>query len=102
VTWDEEAVHLNVAPPGGDAWMASFPWSSITRVCFKAEGLELSDGVYVFTTLRPESFVIPTEASGGLGVWNEIVRRGLFGAELAVKAASAGEGLFCWPPMEAR
>jgi hypothetical protein len=57
----------------------------------------MSDGIYVFTTLRPESFVIPAEASGGAALWNEIVRRGLFDAELAIEAASASEGLFCWP-----
>jgi hypothetical protein len=69
-------------------------------VCFKAEGLEASDGIYVFTTLRPESFAIPVEASGGTALWREIVKRGLFSAELAVTAASATEGSFCWPPLE--
>ena len=59
-----------------------------------------SDGIYVFTSERPQSFVIPTEADGGLEVWNELVRRGLFDAELAIKAALAEEGLFCWPVAE--
>ena len=100
VTWDSEQVHLDVEPPGRSAWDASFPWSSVSRVCFKPEGLEASDGIYVFTTLRPESFVIPTEASGGAALWNEIVKRGLFSADLAVTAASAIDGIFCWPPAE--
>jgi hypothetical protein len=60
----------------------------------------MSDGVYVFTTLRPESFVIPLEAAGGAALEAENVRRGLFGAEMALRAASATEGLFCWPPLE--
>ena len=98
VTWDAEQVHLDVEPPGHSEWEASFPWSSVSRVCFKAEGLEASDGIYVFTTLRPESFAIPTEASGGAALWNEIVKRGLFSAALAVAAASAVDGIFCWPP----
>jgi hypothetical protein len=100
VTWDSEQVHLDVEPPGRSPWEASFTWSSVCRVCFKAEGLEASDGIYVFTTLRPESFAIPTEASGGTALWNEIVKRGLFSAALAVTAASAADGTFCWPPLE--
>lgn len=99
VTWDSEQVHLDVEPPGRSAWVASFPWASVSRVCFKPEGVEASDGIYVFTTLRPESFVIPVEASGGAALWNEIVKRGLFSADLAVTAASAGDGIFCWPPI---
>src|SRR5687768_15451462 len=59
VSWDTRRVTLDVAPPGRDAWVAEFEWDAISRVCFKAEGLELSDGVYVFTVLRPESYVIP-------------------------------------------
>jgi hypothetical protein len=98
VSWDEEVVCLDVAPPGRPTWVASVPWSTITRVCFKGEGMEASDGVYLYTTLRPESFVIPTEATGGSQLWSEIIRRGLFNAELAVKAASSEKGLFCWPP----
>lgn len=102
VTWDSKEVRLDVEPPGRSAWVASFPWSSISRVCFKAEGLETSDGIYVFTSLRPESFAIPIEASGGADLWNEIVRRGLFDAELAIKVASESDGLFCWPPLESQ
>jgi hypothetical protein len=100
VTWDSEQVHLEVEPPGRSAWDASFPWTGVSRVCFKPEGLEASDGIYVFTTLRPESFVIPVEASGGAALWNEIVKRGLFSADLAITAASAVDGIFCWPPVE--
>jgi hypothetical protein len=97
VSWDAERVALDVAPPGREAWVSEFRWDTISRVCFKAEGLEASDGVYVFTTLRPESYIIPIEAAGGHEFWNELIRRGLFDAELAIEAASAPEGLFCWP-----
>ena len=102
VTWDERQVRLAVEPPGRSPWTAEFPWSAIVRVCFKAEDLAASDGIYVFTDLRPESFAIPVEASGGLELWNEIVRRGLFDAELAAQIASAAEGVFCWPGEERR
>ena len=97
VTWDTTRVHLDVAPPGREPWKASFEWASVVRVCFEAEGGLASDGVYVFTRTRPESYVIPTEASGGAEFWDEVLRRGLFDPELAIAAASATEGLFCWP-----
>ena len=91
-------VHLNVAPPGQEPWASPFEWATVIRVCFKGEGLLASDGIYVFTSTRPESHVIPTEASGGEDFWNEILSRGLFDAELAITAATTPEGLFCWPP----
>jgi hypothetical protein len=100
VTWDDAAVRLDAAPPGRAPWKASFAWSSVTRVCFKAEGPLASDGIYIFTSARPESFPIPMEASGGAALWDEILRRGLFDAELAIKAAAAPEGLFCWPSQD--
>jgi len=97
VSWDDDTIHLTAAPPGRSAWSDEFGWSAITRVCFKAEGVGVSDGVYVYTRMRPESYVIPIEAAGGAAFWDEVVRRGLFDAELAIEAASAPEGLFCWP-----
>jgi hypothetical protein len=98
ITFDHEYVRLDVAPPGREPWKERFAWASIVRVCFKAEGLEASDGVYVFISSRPESYAIPAEADGGAEFWTEIIRRGLFDAELAIEAATASEGLFCWPP----
>lgn len=100
VEWDEREVRLDVRPPGRQAWRASFPWVSVRRVCFQGEGLEASDGVYLFTSLRPESFVVPIEADGGAAFWDEVIRRGLFDARLAIEAASSPTGLFCWPPPE--
>ena len=97
VSFDEDQVTLDVAPPGGRAWRQSFAWSSVIRVCFKPE-VEISDGIYVFTRERPESYAIPVEAAGGAQLLDELIARGLFGAEVAVEAASATEGLFCWPP----
>ena len=100
VNWNDDAVFLDVAPPGSEPWSASFRWANITRVCFKAEDPFASDGIYIFTTDRPESYAIPTEADGGAALWDEILRRGLFDAELAIRAAGSPEGLFCWPPTD--
>lgn len=100
VRWNDEGVELDVAPPGSDSWQAAFTWASVTRVCFQAEGPDVSDGVYVFVCDRPESYAIPTEADGGAGFWGEIVSRGLFDPGLAVEAASSAGGLFCWPRID--
>lgn len=97
VTFDDDRVTIHASPPGRENWAAEFPWSTIVGVCFKAEDFLLSDGIYIFTTERPESYVIPTEAIGGSELWGEILRRGLFDAELAITAACSSEGLFCWP-----
>ena len=101
VSWTDDEVALDVRPPGQKPWTAKFRWKDIIRICFKAEDLGVSDGIYVFTSTRPESFVIPTEAKGGSEFWGQIIDRRLFDAELAIKAASAAEGLFFWPPIEA-
>ena len=55
------------------------------------------DEVYFFTSLRPESYLVPMEASGAASLWGQVIERGLFDAELAILAASAIEGVFCWP-----
>ena len=97
VRWDHLTVYVDVSPPGREAWSATFEWSSVVRVCFKAEDLRVSDGIYVFTSTRPESYLIPIEAEGGSAFWTELVRRGLFDAALSARAMSSTEGLFCWP-----
>ena len=102
VAFDDHAVQLDVSPPGTETWTAEFKWDSVQRVCFQAEGLEASDGIYMFTSDRPESFVIPTEAKGGLDFWNEVIRRGLFNEDLAIAAATAVEGQFWWPAPESQ
>jgi hypothetical protein len=74
-------------------------WSRIIRVCFLAGDHIKFDDVYIFTDERSESYAIPMDSLGGLQLWGEIIERGLFDAELAVKAASASSGeLLCWPP----
>jgi hypothetical protein len=100
VTFDDRSVHLRAEPPGAQAWSQSFAWDAVTRVCFKAEDMFASDGIYVFTTDRPESYVVPTEAHGGPEFWSEVLRRKLFDPALAIEAATSTGGLYCWPADE--
>jgi hypothetical protein len=100
VMTDDSSVSLSVSPPGRSAWQAVIPWDSVIRVCFEAAGFLASDDLYIFTSLRPESLLIPTEADGGQELLRELIRRGLFDASLAITAAQAHEGIFCWPPLD--
>lgn len=97
VEFDSDLVRVAADPPGRKPWSEQFSWSDIERICFKAEDFTTSDGIYVFTRLRPESFAIPVEARGGQDFWSEIINRGLFDAELAIQAASSPSGTFWWP-----
>lgn len=98
VALNEQSIRLEVSPPGREPWQAVIPWDSVARVCFEAEGPMASDSLYVFTSLRPESWVIPVEAAGAEQLLDELIRRGLFDARLAIEAMQAEHGLFCWPP----
>jgi hypothetical protein len=98
VWFDDEKVYMTAQPPNQEPWAQDFRWIDIKQICYQAEGLWFSDGIYVFTKSRPESYVIPTEAIGGLRLWNEIIDRGIFDAKLAISAATATEGQFWWPP----
>ena len=98
VRFDEKSVYMRAEPPGKEPWSQEFDWDKVFRVCFKAEDYSVSDGIYIFTTTRAESYMIPTEAAGGNEFWSEILRRKLFDAELAIEAASSTGGLYCWPP----
>ena len=96
-SFDDEAVYLEVRPPGAAVWNERIRWEKITRVCFKAGDFLESDEIYIFTDERPESRLIPVDANGGNALWNEILRRRLFDAELAVKAAVTEGEVFCTP-----
>ena len=99
VTTDDQSFSLSVSAPGRQPWRAVIPWGSVVRVCFEAQW-PASDSLYVFTSLRAESWVVPTEAEGGEQLLNELLRRGLFAASLAVRALKAQHGLFYWLPIE--
>jgi hypothetical protein len=98
VTFDDIAIYLDVTPPARDPWQARIEWARIVRICFKSGDFPESDEVYIFTDERPESRLIPIDASGGYELWQEILGRKLFDAELAIRAAaSPGGELFCDP-----
>lgn len=100
VGFDDAAVSLRVSPPSRPSWEAQIEWARVVRVCFKAGDLYEPDEIYIFTDERPESYLIPTEADGGHALWDEIVRRELFDAEVAIEAMSSTNKLFCCPPIE--
>lgn len=97
VTWDDEYIYRNVSPPGKDAWNDKFKWADIKCICFEATDYMYSDDLYFFTTNRPESYVIPADARGGSELWEQVIARNLFDAQLAIRAATSAEGMFCWP-----
>jgi hypothetical protein len=98
VSFDDTSIHLDVSPPASDPWAARIEWARIVRVCFRSGDFLESDEVYIFTDERPESRLIPIDASGGYELWQEVLRRKLFDAELAIRAAtSPGGELFCDP-----
>ncbi len=97
VSFDDATISLDVHPSGKESWSAQIPWTDIIRVCFKAGDYISTDEIYIFTNQRLESYLIPAEATGGFEFWMEIIRRGLFDADLAIKAASAYNEILCWP-----
>jgi hypothetical protein len=97
VTWDDEYIYRNVIPPNKEAWNDKFRWKDIIRICFEATDYLYPDDIYFFTSERPESYLIPAEAKGASELWEKVIEKGLFDPELAVKAATAVSGMFCWP-----
>lgn len=100
VRFDERAVYRNVTPPGGQPWSDEFAWKDVIRVCFHTGSLFESDELYIFTSTRPESYLIPTEAAGGSDLVNELLHRHLFSPEMMCQAVLTQDELFCWPPAE--
>lgn len=98
VNFDADYVYREVNHPISENWQDQFQWKDIIRICFKP-GVEIfsSDELYIFTDKRPESYVIPLETDGGSQLWNEIIERELFSAELAIKVATSTDGIYCWP-----
>ena len=100
VHFDESAVYREVAPSGSEPWSDQFAFADVVRVCFLAQDLYASDEIYIFTSRRAESYLIPTAADGGRELLDELVRRGLFPAELLIQAVTTEAKLFCYPPPE--
>lgn len=97
VEFDDEAIHIAVRRRLRRSWSADIPWDSIKRVCLECRPA-VSDGIYLFTDLRPESWVVPTDATGGPELWSELIERDLFDADLAIETLGMPSGLACWPP----
>jgi hypothetical protein len=98
--FDQQRVYRQATPPNAEAWSDSLAWEDIVRVCLEMEGGPWgTDSLYIFTRHRPESYVFPLATDDGQAVLNELIRRGLFDAQLAIDAA-LGEGLYCWPKDE--
>ncbi len=99
VSFDEESIHITISHSKGDKREWRVLWKDIVRVCYRPFSYWSSDEIYLFVKDREESHVIPTEALGGSELWGEIVRRGLFDADLAIKVLSNGElgKAVCWP-----
>ncbi len=98
VKFDDERIDIHVHPPGGEERRARIRWDNIIRICFKPADFLDSDELLIFEEGRENSYLIPIEADGGFDLWDEILRRGLFDAELAIKLASSSGGEYhCWP-----
>ena len=94
VTFDAQGLARDVRPPGREAWQDTVAWGDIARVCLEMEGFLGSDSLHIFTRLRPAAYTLPLAAPRVSEVLSELIRRGLYDAELAIQAA-ASEGLFC-------
>ena len=97
---DDTGVHRLVQPPGGTAWSDHIAWADIVRVCLEIEDFLGSDTIYLFTRGRDESYAIPTAADGGPDLIAALVTRSLLDGNLAIHAATHGEGFYCWPPID--
>ena len=97
VRFDEQGIYWQVEPPGEPSWTEQVAWDHIECVCFKATDIFESDEILLFTGIRPEGHVIPTEADGGETILPELIDRKLYDAELAILAAGLTEGMLCHP-----
>jgi hypothetical protein len=97
VRFDNEGVYRSAQPPEGEPWNDFLAWADIVRVCLEVEDFVETEGLYLFSRRRPESYAIPMQADGGPELLQALIERGLFDAQLAIDAAAAEAGLFCWP-----
>ncbi|WP_166269254.1 hypothetical protein [Marinobacter caseinilyticus] len=100
VSFDELRINISAQPPGKDAWEQSITWATIIRVLWQGEGGLVSDGVYLFTSEREESYVVPTESKGGDRLVKELINRGYFSSDKFTKAVTDPYGFYCWPEDE--
>jgi hypothetical protein len=98
VKFDDEFIDIHIHPPKGEESRARIKWDEIVRVCFRPADFLGSDEILIFTEGKEKSYLIPVEADGGFALWDQIIDRELFDAELAIKlATSSDEQFHCWP-----
>jgi hypothetical protein len=98
VTIDGAFIDIHLHPPGGEEQRSRIKWDSIVRVCFRPADFLGSDEILIFVEGKEESYLVPVEADGGFELWDQIIDRELFDAELAIKlATSSDEEFHCWP-----
>ena len=100
VSFTSSEIKISASPPGRDAWTQLFFWEDIIRVMFQGEGIDASDGIYIWTTKRPESYVVPTDSKGGEKLIKELISRGYFESEKFQEAVLSPYGVYCWPEDE--
>jgi hypothetical protein len=97
VRFDAAGIYRSAQPPGAGAWADHVRWADIIRVCLEVEDFISTEALYIFTRERPESYAVPMQADGGPELLQALIEHGLFDAQMAIEAASAEAGLFCWP-----
>ncbi|MCY3415012.1 MAG: hypothetical protein INQ03_25400 [Candidatus Heimdallarchaeota archaeon] len=97
ITLSSNGFHVNIEP---SSISYSVTWDEIIRICFKPGDLFDQDELLIFVKNRENSYLIPMEASGALELWTTIIDKGYFDPEIAIQAAKADEGIFCWPEFE--
>jgi hypothetical protein len=97
VVFDSKSITLNARPAGRPPWTQMFKWNEIAKILFVGEGGLVSDGIYFFTTQRPKSFVVPTDASGGNELMQELIARKYFDSPRFTEVLLSPNGAYWWP-----
>jgi hypothetical protein len=99
VTFDKTTIKIKVSAPGQKVVNDTILWTDIKRICRIARSMLESDELYIYTDKFPDGLLIPTEAVGGRDLWDEMITRGAFDADVAINAAMGKDNeRFCWPP----
>ncbi len=82
VDFDDAQVRIRTPDGGDERWNQTFEWSDIVRVCFRDEGLDHSDLLFIELRGKPEPIIVPTKASGGSALFGALTARGIFPEEV--------------------
>jgi hypothetical protein len=101
VEWDDTTVRVRVLDTLNPEWNQEFLWADITKVCFKDEGIAMSDAILLQLREQGKWATVLTEAQGGPSFVSELVARALFPKHMLEKAITSSNGeMSCWPPNE--